>query len=183
MTQAIVFSSLAILLLILLIVLARSALTSSRVGEPWPNLLQESGENTLPPLDLVSRLFDSQDLEFVAEQGCEFLTSFITKERRRIALNWLAAINWELTRIVAEHRRVVRTSAAFRCGVEFRLFQHWLQFRLFHLILFLLLVLYGPAVTGATCRQFRMLCEHIIHLFTLLLIDVRIDSSGATANN
>jgi hypothetical protein len=86
---------------------ARSALVSLQDG--------------LLPSEMVERLFSSEDLEFVNEVGAAPVRELFLGLRKRIALNWVQQVRWEVIRLKEFHFGHSRHYARLNLSTEISL--------------------------------------------------------------
>lgn len=63
----------------------------------------QSLQDGLLPSELVGRIFSREDLDFVIEVGAEPVRELFLGLRKRIALNWVRQVRWEVIRLKEFH--------------------------------------------------------------------------------
>lgn len=123
------FSGLALLLLLLLIAVFRDPEKSSRLksDQSWAD---ESGHRHATFFAQIRQALAPEDYAFLAKRSCQQLARRVRKERRRITLLYLSSLRqdfarlWKLARVVAAMSPQVgaaREIARFRLGAAFYL--------------------------------------------------------------
>lgn len=147
MSGATPFLIAGLLLIVLLIFLflrasvANNALSESSEDEsPVAALLQEP----LPP-EWGSRLFGSQDYDFIAKQGSARLRRLFLQERTGLALSWLQCVRANAGKLIRAHRLAARSSSELAPMVELRVSVNYLFFDIVCRLAALAIWLRGPA--------------------------------------
>jgi hypothetical protein len=169
--------SVGLVLLVLLIVVLRKGLGSD--SHLLRTALGMDISDSLPPPEVLDRIFDPADLAFIASEHSPSLLRLIAEERQRLALSWLAQIKREALGTLARHRRVVRHLANLRPAVELRLALHAFSFYAVYFIVSALVRLYGAFETHAVIQQALRLCERLARLHSEMLADVAFEQEPA----
>lgn len=94
--------------------------------------------------DLSARIFDPEDLDFVASENSRQLTRQFRQERTRLALDWLRAVRGQVNQSIRVHVREARGNAGLKPSDEIRLGFEFLVFQLTSGILYLVIWACGP---------------------------------------
>jgi hypothetical protein len=84
------------------------------------NALQ-SLQDRLLPSEMVARIFSSEDLEFVNEVGAASVRELFLGLRKRIALNWVRQVRWQVIRLKDFHLGRSRHYARLNLSTEISL--------------------------------------------------------------
>jgi hypothetical protein len=134
------------LLILLSILVWRKALLSARELPPQGNLLLGDEQIQLEPcpLEVVSKIFSSDDRAFVLSMQCAALRKLLAAERKSLALLWVQQTSEEIRRIMREHLEFARRSADLEFATEIKLFFHYAELRLVCGFLLISIELAGP---------------------------------------
>jgi hypothetical protein len=146
---------------VLLLLSADEKIPREETGERW--LAPESGgcRDVLPIGDIASRIFSRQDREFVLRLGSPGLRSIYQKERREVALLWVARISGAVGKIMHEHKLASRYSHNLDAGAEAKLVLQHLRFRLVCGLLTVLIRIFGPHALGDLAAHVGELYQRI----------------------
>ncbi len=133
----------------------------------------------LPPREVLNRIFDTADLDFISLEGSRALLRLLLDERRTLALHWLRQIRREALAILAHHRRAVRYQAALRPSNEARVLLHALTFFAIHFAVSVTVVLYGAFHTHAVIGQLFRFCDRLAILRNEMLAEVGLQQAPA----
>lgn len=81
----------------------------------------ESLQEGLLPSEMVERIFSSEDLEFVNEIGAAPVRELFLGLRKRIALDWVRQVRWEVIRLKEFHFGRSRHYAQLKLSTEISL--------------------------------------------------------------
>ena len=145
-------SVLAYFLLAAVIILSVCLLLSRRGGRrdfDWEGF--GTGQETSLPggwdsltSELSARIFDPEDLNFVASEASRQLTRQFRRERTTLALDWLRAVRGQVNHLIRAHLRAARGNAELKPTDEIKLGFEFLLFQLTSGILYLLIWAFGP---------------------------------------
>lgn len=94
--------------------------------------------------DLSSRIFDSEDSDFVASETTQQVTRQFRRERTTLALDWLQSVRRLVNQSMRAHLRASRGNDDLKPPDELRLWFDFLQFQLTSAILYLVIWVCGP---------------------------------------
>src|SRR5438105_2083574 len=94
--------------------------------------------------ELSARIFDPEDLDFVASETPRQLTRQFRRERTALALDWLRAVRGQVNQLIRDHLRAARGNPDLKPADEIRLGFEFLLFQLTSGILYLVIWAYGP---------------------------------------
>jgi hypothetical protein len=94
---------------------------------------------------VMSRVFSTEDAEFVASLESSELERLVVQERKKLALQWVARKSREARRIVREHAQASRTAQDLQVLGELQLLAHYLELRALCGLLVILVMALGPA--------------------------------------
>ena len=145
---------------VLLLLSAEEKVPKEGTGE-W--MTSESGgcRDVLPIGDIASRIFSREDREFVLRLGSPGLRSMYQKERREVALLWVARISRAAGNIMQQHKLVSRYSRNLHAGTEAKLVLQHAQFRLVCGLLMVLIRIFGPHALGDLAAHVGELYQRI----------------------
>ena len=145
---------------VLLLLSAEEKIPKEGAGE-W--MTSESGgcRDVLPIGDIASRIFSREDREFVLRLGSPGLRSMYQKERREVALLWVARVSRAVGNIMQEHKLASRYSRNLDAGTEAKLAIQHARFRLFCVLLGLLIRIFGPHALGDLAAHVGELYQRI----------------------
>lgn len=160
MTGTIIFLALgAILLGILLAIVlfvdqpGKSPGTDGKQGMASPAILEELELNS-PSRLLADRIFAQSDLDFVARDAPSLERSFV-RERKKLALLWLADARFSMGRIFRFYRTAVRSNPDLEFRTELRIAGNYLLLLCMISFLQVLINLLGPfQVRGILVHMF-----------------------------
>ena len=145
-------SALAYFLLAAVIILSVCLLLSRRGGRrdfDWEGF--GTGQETSLPggwdsltSELSARIFDPEDLNFVAREASRQLTRQFRRERTMLALDWLRAVRGQVNHLIRAHLRAARGNAELKPADEIKLGFEFLVFQLTSGILYLVIWSFGP---------------------------------------
>jgi hypothetical protein len=138
-----------------------------------------SEADRLPPREVLTRIFDVADVDFVAAEGSKALMALLLDERRALALHWLRQIRREAFAILAHHRRSVRYQAALRPSQEARVLLHALSFFAIHCTVSVMVYLYGAFHAHALISQLFRFCDRLANLRNEMLAEVGMQQAPA----
>ena len=103
-------------------------------------------------LELGTRIFSSQDCDFVAaETAADFQRRF-REERTVLALAWLKQLGGEINHLMRGHLKAARTAPDIRSADELRLGIEYLLFQIANASLRCMVWMYGPTAAGKLVR-------------------------------
>ena len=145
-------SVLAYFLLAAVIIVSVCLLLSRRGGRrdfDWEGI--GTGQETSLPggwdslaSELSARIFDPEDLNFVASEASRQLTRQFRRERTTLALGWLRAVRGQVNHLIRAHLRAARGNAELKPADEIKLGFEFLVFQLTSGILYLVIWSFGP---------------------------------------
>ncbi|PYU49034.1 MAG: hypothetical protein DMG48_18190 [Acidobacteria bacterium] len=145
-------SVLAYFLLAAVIIVSVCLLLSRRGGRrdfDWEGI--GTGQETSLPggwdslaSELSARIFDPEDLNFVASEASRQLTRQFRRERTMLALDWLRAVRGQVNHLIRAHLRAARGNAELKPAEEIKLGFEFLVFQLTSGILYLVIWAFGP---------------------------------------
>jgi hypothetical protein len=94
--------------------------------------------------ELSARIFDPEDLNFVASEASRQLTRQFRRERTTLALDWLRAVRSQVNQLIRAHLKASRGNPDFKPADEIRLGFEFLLFQLTSGILYLAIWAFGP---------------------------------------
>jgi hypothetical protein len=107
-------------------------------------LLEGGSEATLCPPEFVSRIFSTEDSQFVTATRCPQLRKFFYRERKIVALVWVQQTSAAIQRTMREHRELARVSQDLEFTTEARLVLLYTELMLVCGLLWLAIHLAGP---------------------------------------
>jgi hypothetical protein len=117
--------------------------------------------NSLPPADLVARIFSRKDREFIELLGCPRLQRLYLAERQKISSHWVRQISLEVSQIMRRHRLSSRESPNLNVVAETRLFFQYVELRLLCEMLLFSIRLFGPDALANLASQAGELYQRI----------------------
>jgi hypothetical protein len=126
---AVLIGLLLLLVLLLLAVQGMSRTRDLRFGSDLPPADDAPPALVCPP-EFVSRVFSTNDLEFVSTTNSPQLRRMFRRERKLVALLWIQETGSAIREIMREHTRITRASEDIDFGTEFRLVLLYLELRL-----------------------------------------------------
>jgi hypothetical protein len=114
----IAFVLLALLLLVGIRGVSAARERSSRSDVPFS---EDGSELSLCPPEFVSRIFSSDDSEFVSATRSPQLRQLFRRERKAVALLWVQQTSAAVQRIMDEHRQLARVSRNLEFVTEAKL--------------------------------------------------------------
>jgi hypothetical protein len=145
-------SALAYFLVAAVIVLSVCLLLSRRGGRRDSDReTYGAGQETSLPFggdsltsELSARIFDPEDLDFVASEASRQLTRQFRRERTRLALDWLRAVRGQVNQLIWAHVKAARGNSDLKPADEMRLGFEFLLFQLTSGIMYLVIWAFGP---------------------------------------
>jgi hypothetical protein len=104
----------------------------------------EALESVLLRFHAVHRIFDPNDLEFMARQSPPEIQRLFQQERKAVAISWLRHTRKQVARLVDLHLRLASYTYEPSAASEFRLEMKYLSFSLVCHLLIILVRLRGP---------------------------------------
>jgi hypothetical protein len=160
MTWVCIFVALAGFFVVLLLSADEKA-PKEEIGDGWLGPEPVGCRDVLPIGDLAPRIFSREDREFVLRLGSPSLWSMYQKERREVALLWVARISRGVGKIMLEHKLASRYSRNLDAGIEAKLLLQHLQFRLLCGLLNVLIRIFGPHALGELATHAGELYQRI----------------------
>ncbi len=134
-----------VLLLLLLLMAARASAAAREVSSTSDApLLEEEAGLDLCPAEFVSRIFGSDDWEFVSNTNSRQLQEFFRRERKLVALVWVHQTSTAIRRIMRQHTEATRQSHDLHFATETRLVLLYAELMLICGLLFLAIQAAGP---------------------------------------
>ena len=93
---------------------------------------------------IISRVFSTDDQEFINTLGSPELRFALSAERKRLAIRWVRSNALEASGIVRDHLAMAARTTDLRLTGEAQLALRYLELRLFSNILLILVVCFGP---------------------------------------
>jgi hypothetical protein len=134
------------LLLALLLLMAARGISAARALPSGSDVsLPEDGAELAPcPPEFVSRIFSSDDSEFVSGTKSPQLQQFFRRERKVVALLWVQQISAAIQRTMREHAQIARGSDDLEFGTEMKLALLYAELMLICGVLFVAIQSAGP---------------------------------------
>ncbi|HEV2618295.1 MAG TPA: hypothetical protein VGU63_16980 [Candidatus Acidoferrales bacterium] len=82
----------------------------------------------LPSAELIERILDPRDLDFVSKESTRETVRLFERERRALAISWLQQTRRQVVRLMRYHVGAVRQNANFRPAPEIKLALHYVRF-------------------------------------------------------
>lgn len=142
-----IFIALAILL-VLLLAISRSEEREEQASAGAPERFPQVCRGTMPPLELVVRIFSHEDRKFILRMRSPELHLLYKAERRKVALHWVRRSSREVSRIMRVHRLASRQSQSLEVASEAGLLFEFLRLKVLFVLLLLLVRALGPDVLG-----------------------------------
>ncbi|HEV2288795.1 MAG TPA: hypothetical protein VGR81_07570 [Candidatus Acidoferrales bacterium] len=144
MTQILFSIAIGLLLLALLFVwVFRERASESGTALEQTDGTRPSGQE-LPPPDLIERILDPGDLEFVSKESAAETVKLLERERRALAVAWLHQTRRQVGQVMSRHVVAVRHSRNLRPGLEIRLALHYASFVMGYKLTLVLFYVRGP---------------------------------------
>ena len=126
------FLVLGLLLLVLVILLLRRPIAwePDSTDSSEQQQTQAALDAEAFPLQLVDRLFGSEDWEFVAKQDSPRVKRLFLQQRAALALSWLRAARASATRLIRAHSASARKNSRLEPLVELRVIVDYLVFQM-----------------------------------------------------
>jgi len=162
-------------------------LASRRESRPPDEVLYCTGEvpptgkeDNLLAFGLGARIFSSEDYRLVQTETSARFGGWFDRERKALALDWLARVRTHVRKIIWEHRITAARSRSLEPAKELELAFQFLVFEATGRILYCLILIQGPAnlstVTGtflAVTEKLRNLLERTVQTPTATLEAVK----------
>ncbi len=81
-----------------------------------------------PATDLLERILDPRDLDFVHKESATETVKLFKRERRALAISWLQQTRREVSRLMSYHVAVVRENINLRPALEMKLALQYVRF-------------------------------------------------------
>lgn len=146
---------------ILLLLSAEEKIPREETGEGWLAPEPVACRDVLQIGDIASRIFSREDREFVLRLGSPGLRNMYQKERRKVALLWVARISRAVGNIMQQHKLASRYSRNLDARTEAKLVLQHAQFRLVCGLLMVLIRIFGPHVLGDLAAHVGELYQRI----------------------
>jgi hypothetical protein len=101
-------------------------------------------QDGLLPAELVSRMFDKQDLKFVEAQPSKEIRALFVQERKRVVLAWVSRVRQEVKDLQSFHLGSARFYAGLSLATELSLAVDFLKLRAVCRVLQVSVALGGP---------------------------------------
>lgn len=98
----------------------------------------------LPPQDLIERILDPRDLEFVSKESANETVKLLERERRTLAVAWLRQTRRQVGQLMSHHAVAVRHSRHLSPGLEIQLALHYAGFVVGYELTLALFYIRGP---------------------------------------
>jgi len=138
--------------------------------------------------ELSARIFDPEDLNFVASETSRQLTRQFRQERTALALDWLRAVRRDVNQLIRAHLRAARGNADLKPADEIKLGFEFLVFQLTSGILYLVIWAFGPPraakLVGYSlelARQLRKVTKNVLPAGHLVAVEI-MDSKQEAQN-
>jgi hypothetical protein len=137
---------LGVVLLLLLLLMAARGSAAARESSSAPDLplLDDEAGLDACPAEFVSRIFSSDDWEFVSNTRSRQLQELFRRERKLVALVWVHQTSIAIRRIMREHTQATRQSHDLHFATETRLVLLYAELMLICGMLFLTIQAAGP---------------------------------------
>lgn len=111
-------------------------------------------EDALLAFDLGARIFTSEDSRLVKEDTSAGFARWFDRERKALALDWLARVQTYVRQITSQHRSMAAQSRGLKPSNELQLAFQFLVFEMMGRILYCLILLCGPAELSRAVETF-----------------------------
>jgi hypothetical protein len=134
-----------LLLLVLVIAWVRADSASRHLPSALDGWATDQGDSVeaCPP-EFVSKIFSSEDLEFISQLDSPELKRHFFLERSAVALLWVRQTTAAISQVMRRHVEASRLSGDIEVATEAKILLHYAQLRLICGLLFLLIGLAGP---------------------------------------
>ena len=144
MTQALFSVAIGLLLLWLLFIWISRGRSAGSVATHAPADGAKSLSQDLPPAELIERILDPRDLDFVDKESTGETVRLFERERRALALVWLRQTRRQVGELMSRHVAAVRQNRNLRPGLEIQLALHYATFLLGYRLTLALFYIQGP---------------------------------------
>jgi hypothetical protein len=110
------------------------------------------------PQEFVSRIFSSDDSDFIRGTQSESLKEFFLRERKGVALLWVRETSIRLRQILREHTTAARQSENLNFQTELGIFLRYVELRGLCVFLFVGIALAGPMWVRKLALRANVLC-------------------------
>jgi hypothetical protein len=122
------------------------------------------------PLQIVERIFDSGDQEFINRQNAPPIHDLFLRERRALAVSWLRQTRQQLSILMSYHLKSARNDAGLKPAMELRIAAEYCMFVMVCRALIGLIWLRGPfnlhRGVGYAIRTASELCQISVEIFS-----------------
>jgi hypothetical protein len=136
----------SVLLFLVLLLLWRKASASARELPAHEEIepTEEAGLREACPVEMVSRIFSTEDREFVCTLQSPIIEKLFRAERKSLALLWVQQTTQWIRGIMREHTEMARRTPDLEFGTEMKILFRYAELRMVCALLFLSIELGGP---------------------------------------
>ncbi|SRR6266403_3389629 len=134
----------AVLLIISILLLTRAVGRASEAAVDNEKEVSLGFKEDALALEVSARIFNPEDLNFVATETSGQFAHTFREERTTLALGWLRHVRGQVRQLIRIHRRTVRVNSDLKPLDEFRLFFGFLLFQLMSGMLYCVIWVHGP---------------------------------------
>lgn len=157
---AIAFAALFILWIVFS--LLRGPAPFPKTGDKATNdVFLRSPESEVCRREVVARLFEREDLDFVMREGSREALALFQRERKRIAYFWIRQIRQEIGRIREDHVSMVRKSVDLHPSTEFKVAFDYLTVWVLCWLMTFAIYFLGPVHTRGMARYVNELAADL----------------------
>lgn len=118
------------------------------------DVARPDAQDALLAFDLGARIFASEDSRVVKEHTSAGFARWFDRERKALALDWLARVRTYVRQITSQHRSLAAQSRGLKPSSELQLAFQFLAFEMMGWILYCLILLRGPAKLSRAVQTF-----------------------------